>query len=140
MKKQFVFPIGKESLSNILQFDDPHSFRCRIIYIHPLHRGTRIQISRQSSSNLPFEHFYLSLSLVKYFDGPMQWDGANFELAPLDELASLLSRLHGASISATDLISSQNCLLKLQTHEFLIRILCHNRVSISEDMRISNEE
>lgn len=86
-----IFPGSFPPLSkNILRFDAPDNYRCRVMsYVASFSRLT-IFVSRKNNSIVDDTTYYLTMSGVSYYDGTMGWDGADLGVGSRDEFSELL--------------------------------------------------
>jgi hypothetical protein len=76
------------------------------------------------------EVFYLVLTSVRYFSGPMIWSGHAFRFGTQEEIARILGKLPGDLESSADKPEHDNPLLLV--FEGASQILCHHVTAFDE--------
>lgn len=74
---------------NIFNITQPQQYRCQMLHYH--NRLSRLYIAvfkGQDRAAAPV--FHLLFSDVAYLDLPMNWQGANFDIAPADDCIDLM--------------------------------------------------
>ncbi|MDQ7026021.1 MAG: hypothetical protein Q9P01_01720 [Anaerolineae bacterium] len=73
--------------TNIFNITDSVQYRCQVHHYHS--RVSRLYLRvYKGQTDIPV--FYLLFSDVAYFDCPVNWQGANFSIAPADDCIALM--------------------------------------------------
>ena len=79
-------------MENALDIPDATDGRCRVINYYPSHSILIIQIMTADKRNL-----HVVFGSVRYFEGTMFWNNANFSVSSLEEHGEFIYRLAPAS-------------------------------------------
>jgi hypothetical protein len=77
------------SASNIFNIKTPQLYRCHVYRYHSTLSRLYVRAFKGEAQD---PAFYLLFSDVGYFEGPMNWQGAQFRLAPTNECLALMQR------------------------------------------------
>lgn len=73
--------------TNIFNITDPHVYRCQLLHYH--NRLSRLYLSVfKGQATVPV--FYLLFTDVAYVDCPVNWQGADFGIAPAEACIALM--------------------------------------------------
>jgi hypothetical protein len=67
-------------MENILGLSYPEKYSCEVRTYHADYKQMSIRIFENPDILSENKYFYLDLTLVYYFEGPVNWNGANFQL------------------------------------------------------------
>lgn len=80
---------SKQGETNIFNISNPEAYRCQILHYH--NRLSRLYISVfKGQDRATPAIFYLLFSDVAYFECPVTWQGADFNIAPSDNCIQLM--------------------------------------------------
>ena len=116
--------IFKSHRRNFLALDLPENYQCNIMEYHASHSKLRIGVYK----SIPGDMFDLVFTAVYFYDGPMQWIGANFCVASKREQLSLIKRLgwlDGAPLGAKEYLSGELLLFTVESQrpKYKVRII-----------------
>jgi hypothetical protein len=110
-----------EGNKNIFSLENPVSCFCQITKFKLSHRAMDIQLIEE-------EKFLIFVGVI-YFQGPIQWKGANFTVGVESDMLSLLRRVYPLLIQSPDnLLIELYKLYQVVDTEFNILILAHNGI------------
>jgi len=75
--------------TNIFNITNPDLYRCQILHYHNRLSRLYLAVFKGNDRAVP-PVFYLLFSDVGYFDCPVTWQGAGFDIAPPDDCIQLL--------------------------------------------------
>src|SRR5574341_95812 len=116
--------------NNILDLEGPDSHTCVVEHYKSSHPALWLSIHKGRFTS-PDDALHVIFSGVSFYEGPMQWIGANFCVAPRDEWRTLMQELgwtEGAPQDAMDYLSEELRLFTVesQSTKYKIRIVSAN--------------
>lgn len=120
----------KPQQNNIFGLEVPTSYNCIIERYKTGHPAMWLRIYK-GEFTLPNDELFLMFTGVSFYEGPMQWVGANFRVAPRDEWLTLMQELgwiEGATPDAMDYLSEELRLFTVESQrpKYKIRIVAAN--------------
>lgn len=76
---------------NAFEFADPRLYQCNVWSYRAGHSLMLVRVTKSWSG--PEDFFYLTFESVQYFEGPLQWLGADFYIGTKAECTELLQRI-----------------------------------------------
>jgi hypothetical protein len=108
-----------------LNIRDTSLYHCNVYRYSQSHRELTIAV--HTSTNNSEAVFYLIFESVWYFQGPLSWDGIDFELADAEELKSLIQKVFSnIEDNMLDSFSKQFALYMIYKPSINIQILAGN--------------
>ncbi|MCI0558323.1 MAG: hypothetical protein MN733_07495, partial [Nitrososphaera sp.] len=89
MDESIPHDVLKMHRSNIFEMEMPETYQCGIREYKATHSKLRISVYKK----VPGDVLDLVFTGVMFYEGPMQWVGANFCVAPRDEWLTLMQEL-----------------------------------------------
>ena len=80
----------KTEHQNILGLENPSDCHCELIRLQQFNKLLVLKIIRNLTSD-----FYITIAPTLYFSGPMEWVGADFGLASVQDCLTLLEQAVG---------------------------------------------
>ncbi len=77
----------------MISLEATQKYECRVEHYTIGHRQIRIRVNKPMGIVTDEEAFYLIFTGVVYFEGPLQWIGANFSLGTSSELTPILKQI-----------------------------------------------
>jgi hypothetical protein len=117
---------------NVLGLENPENYSCRVWRYQVGHSVMLVELHSDDAAE--FSPLYAIFEPVRYYQGSMGWQGANFCTTPLKETASLLASLQGVK-GDTDFELSANVGIKLfvvNSGNVQIRIVA-NWITLTDD-------
>lgn len=96
MQKEFDVSEMKAPASNVFNIGDPETYSCRVWDYAVGHSVLTIEVIRIRYPGLPDDLFFLEFDSVRYYEGPLTWQGAEFCTADLERYLNLLLKLQGS--------------------------------------------
>lgn len=75
--------------SNIFNITNPQQYRCQIVHYHNRLSRLYLAVYKGEDRHAP-AIFYLLFSDLAYFECPVNWEGAEFNIAPSDDCIQLM--------------------------------------------------
>lgn len=75
--------------NNIFNITNPQQYRCQIVHYHNRLSRLYIAVYKGEDRHAP-AIFYLLFSDIAYFECPVNWQGAEFQIAPSDDCIQLM--------------------------------------------------
>ena len=105
---------------NIFEIDNPDEYLCRVHMYQKSHSWLSIEAHRKIANE--YKPIFMKFGAVRYFEGPMWWEGANFYIASLAEYIELLGKFEDQMIiNAYASLQSQNPEKDMAGHLFVAK-------------------
>src|SRR5687768_998189 len=75
--------------TNIFNITQPELYRCQVLHYHNRLSRLYVAVYKGNDRAIP-ALFYLLFADVAYFDCPVNWQGADFSIAPADDCIQLM--------------------------------------------------
>jgi hypothetical protein len=129
MIKHFSMLTLKAPLENLFELETPDSYQCRVFRYELGHSW--MTISAHDKNAKEWKPLYIHLGAVRYFEGPMWWEGANFCVAPIAEYLDVCGKVEGIevvnqrneSISIIDDLVFSERLFTFKTNSIVVKII-----------------
>ncbi|MFN8371735.1 MAG: hypothetical protein U0694_02505 [Anaerolineae bacterium] len=118
--------------ANVFNIKTPQIYRCNVHRYH--NKLSRLYI-RAFKGEAQEPAFYLLFTDVGYFEGPMNWQGVGFRLAPARECLTLMQKaglLAGVQPELASAIAEMTHLYLLDTPATIIKIIAGQATRLNE--------
>lgn len=128
MTRHFQLSKMQAEAKNIFELDAPDEYHCRVERYRKCHSWLAIGAHKKTDSE--YRPVFMLFGGVRYFEGPMWWDSANFCLAPFSEYIAVLSRCEHRSLrdAEADVAWQENLpgnLIIVRSDKMVVKIVAH---------------
>jgi hypothetical protein len=120
------------SPSNIFNIKTPQLYRCHVYRYHSTLSRLYVRAFKGAAQD---PAFYLLFSDVGYFEGPMNWQGVQFRLAPTNKCLALMQRsamLEGVSVDMLAALGEIARLYVLDLPQAQVRIVAGQATKLNK--------
>jgi hypothetical protein len=116
---------------NIFNLVDPQRYECNIWSFRVNHRVLLIRADKDKFNN---QTCYLSFTEVLYFEGPLNWIGADFCIGKADECIKLLGRRGFKDIPKDELLDKFGLFTVQLPNSEVVKILASKHAEKTSDI------
>jgi hypothetical protein len=116
---------------NVFALEEAENYNCIVWRYQIAHSTLLLRLDLPNKFRDKATTYYLAFSGVYYFEGPIRWQSAAFQLGNKDELGEIVDRVEkAASMSADEreaFITEYSHLYKVVTPDFEVKIIANRK-------------